>query len=56
MKEIHAYQNDDGTYRVEILGVTVTEQTLLKGKIDTTTEHKMEVPRAKIDITPPSIK
>ena len=51
MKEIHAYQNDDGTYRVEILGVKLTEQMLGKGKIQTTTESRMEVPRANIDIT-----
>lgn len=44
MKEIHAYQNDDGTYRVEVLGV----QTLNEGE---TTEYKMEVPRAQISIT-----
>ena len=50
MKEIHAYQNDDGTYRVEILGVELTEQMLGKGKVRTTTESRMEVPRANIDI------
>jgi hypothetical protein len=50
MKEIHAYQNDDGTYRVEVLGVLFTEQTLGKSEIKTITESKMEVPRARISI------
>ena len=51
MKEIHAYQNDDGTYRVEVLGVLFTEQTLGKGEIKTITESKIEVPRAQVSIT-----
>ena len=56
MKEIHAYQNDDGTYRVEVFGVEFTEQTLDKGEIKTITESKIEIPRAQISITglPPS--
>jgi hypothetical protein len=56
MKELHAYQNDDGTYRVEVYGVKFTEQTLGKGEIKTITESKMEVPRAQINIVglPPS--
>lgn len=51
MKEIHAYQNDDGTYRVEIIGAKFVEKTLGKGTIRETTESKMEVPRAQINIT-----
>lgn len=56
MKEVHAYQNDDGTYKVEILGVKFTEQTLGKAEIKTITESKIEIPRAQISITslPPS--
>lgn len=50
MKEIHAYQNDDGTYRVEVLGVKFTEQTLGKGEIRTITESRVEVPRAQVNI------
>lgn len=44
MKEIHAYQNDDGSYMIEIFGV----YTLNEGE---TTEYKMEVPRGQISIT-----
>ena len=51
MKEIHAYKNDDGTYRVEVISVKFTEQKLGKGEINTITESKMEVPRAQINIT-----
>lgn len=51
MKEIHAYQNDDGTYRVEIFGVKFTEQTLGKGRVRTTIESRIEVPKATLSIT-----
>lgn len=51
MKEIHAYQNDDGTYRVEVLGVKFAEHTLGKAEIKTITESKLEIHRAKINIT-----
>ena len=56
MKEIHAYQNDDGTYRVEVFGVKFIENILGKEIIKETTESKMEIPRAQISITglPPS--
>ena len=56
MKEIHAYLNEDGTYRVEVLGVKFTKQTLGKCEVDTITESRMEIPRAQISITglPPS--
>lgn len=47
MKEIHAYQNDDGTYSAEIFGT----QTLDEGGTITTNEYKMEVPRCQIIIT-----
>lgn len=56
MKEIHAYQNDDGTYRVEVLGVKFTEKMLGKSTIREITDSKIEIPRAKVSITslPPS--
>ena len=50
MKEIHAYQNDDGTYRVEVLGIQVVEKMLGKGVIRDTIESKIEMPRAQISI------
>ena len=52
MKEIHAYQNDDGTYRVEILGQVKTSRLQHgKGWIDETTQSTAEIPRAQISIT-----
>ena len=51
MKEIHAYQNDDGTYRVEVIGTKFIEKTFGKDIIRESTESKMEVPRAQINIT-----
>lgn len=50
MKEIHAYQNKDGTYRVEVLGIKFTEKMLDKERIREITESKMEIPRAQINI------
>lgn len=51
MKEVHAYQNDDGTYRV-----TVTSKTEKKlsgdGRTRKTVEGTMECQRAIIEITP----
>lgn len=47
MKEIHAYQNDDGTYRVEVLGVKFNDTALCRE----ITESKIEIPRAKVNIT-----
>ena len=44
MKEIYAYQNDDGTYRIEICGT----RTLDNGK---TYEYKTEIPNGQISIT-----
>ena len=51
MKEIHAYQNDDGTYRVEVLKMQLTEKMFNKNIIKETTEAKLEIPRALINIT-----
>lgn len=42
MKEIHAYRNEDGTYRVEGIGYT-TDNGAPK-------EVTVKIPRAKIDI------
>ena len=48
MKEIHAYLNDDGTYRVEILGTA--SQTRIKDKRDVkeTVAYKTEIRRADV--------
>ena len=52
MKEIHAYQNDDGTYRVEIIGPVKTSRIQQgKGWVDNITQSTAEIPRAKINIT-----
>lgn len=52
MKEIHAYKNDDGTYRVEIIG-PVKSSRLQQGKgwVDEVTQSTTEIPRASIQIT-----
>lgn len=50
MKEIHAYQNDDGTYRVEILSTTYQTKMIGKHKVEKTIEAKTEIPRASIQI------
>lgn len=50
MKEIHAYQNDDGTYRVEILGTTYQTKMMGKHTVKETIETKTKIPRASIQI------
>ena len=52
MREIHAYQNDDGTYRVEIMG-PVKSSRLQQGKgwVDNISQSTTEIPRAKISLT-----
>lgn len=50
MKEIHAYQNDDGTYRVEIIGTTHQTKTVGKHEIKEMIEAKTEIPRALLHI------
>ena len=50
MKEIHAYQNEDGTYRVEICGTTKDTRYMGKCKYEDTIEYKTEIPRAKLNI------
>ena len=49
-KEIHAYQNEDGTYRIEMLGDM--EKSYMRGheKIKEITESKVEIGRAAIKI------
>lgn len=50
MKEIHAYQNDDGTYRVEIVDIVKTTRTIGRKLFEYTDESKAEIPRAGIQI------
>lgn len=50
MKEIHAIQNDDGTYRVEIFGRTVARKHVGAIRTEDTTECSAVVPRATIHI------
>lgn len=50
MKEIHAYQNDDGTYRVEIVDVVKTTRTIGRKMFESTNESKTGIPRASIQI------
>ena len=52
MKEIHAYQNPDGTYRVEIFNTVETTEVRHHETIKTTTESKTTIYRATIYITP----
>lgn len=51
MKEVHAYQNDDGTYRVEIVDIVKTSRTIGREIYESTTESRTEIPRATIQIT-----
>lgn len=50
MKEIHAYQNEDGTYRVEICGTAKDTRFIGKNEFEELTEYKTEIPRAKLQI------
>lgn len=52
MKEIHAYQNDDGTYRVEITRlVKIPRLQHGKGWIDETAQSTAVISRGYISIT-----
>lgn len=51
MKEIHAYQNDDGTYRVEIIDTILQTKIIGKHEVKEITESKTEILRASIQIT-----
>ena len=52
MKEIHAYRNEDGTYRVECIGEVATEVKEFKEcpVEEKTTQAIIEIPRAQIHI------
>ena len=50
MKEIHAYQNEDGTYRVETRDVTYGTTFIGEHEFPEMTEYKTEIPRAKLHI------
>jgi hypothetical protein len=52
MKEIHAYQNDDGSFRVEITEIVCTTRFFGKHKVEDTTEKKAKIAKASIHITP----
>lgn len=51
MEEIHAYQNKNGTYKVEIIRSAEQVTYIDKHEIRQTTESKIEIPRASILIT-----
>ena len=50
MTEVHAYQNFDGTYRIEILDTACTTKYVGKHKIEEITKSKTEILSAFIDI------
>jgi hypothetical protein len=52
MKEIHAYRNEDGTYRVQCIADVATEVKEFKGKpmAEEIREAIIETPRAQIYI------
>lgn len=50
MKEMHAYQNEDGTYRVEIYETAKDTRYMGKCKYEELIESKIEVSRAKLNI------
>ncbi len=50
MKEIHAYQNDDGTYRVEIVDIVKTTKVIGRKMFESTDQSKTDIPRAGIQI------
>lgn len=50
MKEIHAIQNDDGTYRVEIHENVSSERSEGHWHVKDQTEFKTTIPRATIHI------
>ena len=52
MKEIHAYKNDDGTYRVEILDIIETFEARNNATYRETTQAKTTIDKAMINITP----
>jgi hypothetical protein len=52
MKEIHAYRNEDGTYRIECIGEVATEEKFFHGHkvAEETSQAIMEIARAKLRI------
>ena len=52
MKEIHAYQNNDGSFRVEIMETVCTTRFFGKHEIKDTTEKRAEIAKASIHIAP----
>jgi hypothetical protein len=51
MKEIHAYQGNDGTYYVEIIGETTYQTKDINGYLfDETVQTKTVIPRAQVHI------
>lgn len=50
MKEIHAYQNEDGTYVVEMKGNFKTIKTIETESFEIINEGKISIPRAGIQI------
>lgn len=52
MNEIHAYRNEDGTYRIRCVGEIATEVKEFHGHpvAEETAQAIMEIPRAKINI------
>lgn len=51
MKEIHAYQNQDGTYKVNIVNSSEKTKTIGKAEVKEFSESKVEISRAEIKIT-----
>ena len=52
MKEIHAYQNEDGSFKVEIIETVCVTKLLGKHEVKDTTEKKVEITKASIHISP----
>ena len=50
MDEIHAYRNDDGTYRVEITGKSISKKEVGHYSFEETYKTNIEVPRATVSI------
>lgn len=48
-REIHAYENDDGTFRVKIFQSDTKTKEDNKAQIDTCQKSEIEIPRADIN-------
>lgn len=51
MKEVHAYQNEDGTFRVEIIRSVSSIKNVGHQEIKQDVISRAEIPRASIHIT-----